>query len=98
MNQNYKYEMDNSDTLENSSDSFFWQLTAKEKKLFKILSETSDQTIIGLSIHSRLSGRSLGRFRDMIKELNEQRLVAKKELIRSIGSEAVDLIGRISCK
>lgn len=102
MNQNTYNEMDNdlemgcSNFLENSGDSFFWGLSKKEKRLYKILSEITTETIIGLSIHKRLSNRDLGSFRNMIKELNDQRIDAKKALIRAIGAEAVDLIERIS--
>lgn len=101
MNQNTAYEMDNtlemdsSNLLENTPD-FFWNLTGKEKKLYKILSEITGETIIGLSIRERLRSGKLGSFRHMIKELNDQRIDAKKALIRAIGKEAVELIERIS--
>jgi hypothetical protein len=96
MNQNTSYEMAETNTLENSCNSFFWQLTGKEKRLYKILSEITTETIIGLSIRHRLSIGSVRGFRDMINELNDQRIDAKKALIKSIGEEAVELIERIS--
>jgi hypothetical protein len=71
-------------------------LTEKEQRLKKILSKANSETLIGISIHERLSSGSIRSFREMIKELHEQSLVAKNELIRAIGSEAVDLIESIS--
>jgi hypothetical protein len=102
MNQNTAYgkmdnnlEMDSSAFLENTR-GFFWQLTGKEKKLYKILSEIESETQFGIQIRAGVSGGSLRDFRDLISELNDQRMVAKRELIKSIGAEAVDLIERIS--
>jgi hypothetical protein len=68
-----------------------------EQKLFKILSQTNRQTLIGISIRERLQRGSLGGFREMIKELYDQSLVARNELIRAIGEEGVELIESISC-
>ncbi len=67
-----------------------------EQRLFKILSKTKGGTLIGISIRARLSSGGIRGFREMIKELNEQRIVARKELIRAIGSEAVGLIASLS--
>lgn len=70
--------------------------TKEEKRLREILQETNPKTFIGFSIHNRLSSGELGSFREMVKELNDQARVARKELIKAIGSEAVELIETIS--
>lgn len=82
--------------LVNSSGQPQETFTEKEQKLFKILSKTNGQTLIAISIRNRISSGSIRGFREMIKELNDQRLVAPNELIRAIGREAVDLIASIS--
>lgn len=71
-------------------------LSEKEETLKKLLSKAKAETLIGISIRTRLQCRSVGGFREMIKELYEQSLVAKNELIRAIGSDAVALIETLS--
>jgi hypothetical protein len=69
--------------------------TKEEKRLHEILSQIKGKGLFAVSIRTRLADRSMGSFRAMIKELNDQRLVAEKDLLRAIGSEAVTLIATI---
>lgn len=67
--------------------------TQKEQALRKVLSKTNKQTIIGISIHNRLSAGSLGSFREMIKELKHQiNDCGRERMIEVLGIDAVKLL------
>lgn len=87
------FHMDTNAEKENKMDA----LSNNEQRLFKILSQSNSETLISISIRERISSGSVRGFREMIKELHEQSLVAKNELIRAIGSEAVEIIEKVCC-
>lgn len=73
-------------------------LSNNEQRLYKILSETKSETLIGISIRERLSSGSIRGFREMIKELKQQYADCGRErMIEVFGIDAVKLI-EVLCK
>lgn len=84
--------MDSISSLEDTNDSSLRSLSAKEQRLFKILSKIKGQSQFAYWVRAGING-SDERFREFIVELNKQYSdVGRERMIDLIGIDAVKLL------
>jgi hypothetical protein len=70
-------------------------LTKTERKLHKILSKTSPETILGECIRIALAKKSNEEFRKIIPQLRDQLRDAPALLCEVLGSSAIELLKQL---